>query len=101
MASHGLHGGSKALYFRLGVPDVLETLIAGPSNLGLDAPGMDSALSLGVINAILLTHRPDLEGLTTARVIHTLAERTVEAFSLAAAELEERIREDEDAGDTP
>jgi Family of unknown function (DUF5677) len=99
MASHGLHGGPRALYFRLGVLDALETLIVGPSNLGLGDPGTDAALSIGVISATLLTHRPDLEGLTTAKVIHALVERAMEAFSVAEAELEQRVLEEETAGE--
>ncbi len=94
MASHGVHGGPRALYFRLGVPDALETLIAGPSNLGLGDPGIDASLSLGVIDAVLLTHRADLEGLTTAKVIHALVDRAVAAFSEAEAESQRRLAED-------
>ena len=99
MASHGLHGGPRALFFRLGVPDALETLIAGPSNLGLGDPGMDASLSLGVVCATLLTHRPDLEGLTTATVIQALVGDAAEAFSAAEAELERRMAEEEEEAD--
>jgi hypothetical protein len=94
MASHGVHGGPKALFHDLGVTDALETLIAGPSNYGLADPGMDAAISFGIATTTLLTHRPDLEGLTTAKVIHALVGETVDAFAAAGAELERRIAEE-------
>jgi hypothetical protein len=94
MASHGVHGGPKALFHDLGVTDALETLIAGPSNYGLADPGMDAAISFGITTTTLLTHRPDLEGLTTAKVIHALVGDAVDAFAAAGEELERRIADE-------
>ena len=102
MASHGLHGGPRALYFRLGVPDALESLVAGPSNLGLGGPGAHAAVSLGVIDAMLLTHRVDLEGLTMVKVIQALVDRAETAFAEAEAESQRRLAEEtseSEAGD--
>jgi hypothetical protein len=91
VASHGVHGGPRALLSRLGVPDAVGTLIVGPSNAGLSDAGQDAAITLRVICTRLLAHRADLEGSTTARIIGLFAQDTVDAFVRAEQEMDRRI----------
>jgi hypothetical protein len=95
-ASDSLHAGPKALFFRLGSDDAIETPIAGPSNLGLEDPGMGAAISLTISTATLLAHRADMEGIVTTRVMLEMSRRAVRAFSRAGRILDRRIAEEAD-----
>ena len=93
-ANAAVHGGSARLSNRLGVDDALVTLLTGPSNLGLDAPGSDTALSLSMITATTLLHRANMDSLVSARVVIELADDARRAFEAGGKRLAELVAAD-------
>lgn len=81
MASDNVHANSHGNFFKLGgfSPDV-DTLLAGPSNMGLADPGHGTALSLHQITAALVSTAPTLDSLTELMVLGLLEEETGVAF---------------------
>lgn len=64
MASLNVHTYSKSLFFELGSPQgKLPLLMAGPSNLGLADPAVQSCHSLQLVNYAVLRHWPAWHGL--------------------------------------
>jgi hypothetical protein len=72
LACMNVHGGPRGLFFRLGLLEHQDTLLAGPSTNGLGEPIQNSAYSLLQITASLLTFKPNLDYLTTLNVLHKI-----------------------------
>ena len=95
MASHNVHGGSHAAFFKLGIGETDRTvLLAGPSNQGLADPGHGVALSLTQMTAALADAYPTVDRLVSVMVMNLLQHETGEAF-LRANEKAERITQHE------
>lgn len=62
MASQCIHVGSRNLYSRPGLPLGEAVLLAGPSDIGFEAPGRLAAISLAMITTNLLELRDTSEG---------------------------------------
>ena len=91
MASHNVHGGSHAAFFKLGIGETDRTvLLAGPSNQGLADPGHGVALSLTQMTAALADAYPAVDRLVLVMVMSLLEHETGETF-LRAHEEAERI----------
>jgi hypothetical protein len=84
MASEGLHAGSRALKFTLGLRRGEDLLLAGPSDAGLQDPGVCTALSLAQATVALLTSRPEVSALVGALAIQRLAREVEGDFNEAA-----------------
>lgn len=96
-ANSALHAGSLRLSRRLGVPDAGIQLIVGPSNMGLEEAGINTALTLAITSSALLSHRANLDSLVSLRAILDLSDDAQRSFGSAAEELEQRIAEEEKA----
>ena len=89
MASHNVHANAHGAYFRLGLSlQTNDVLLAGPSNVGLADPGHSTAISLCQITAVLLTTKPNLDGIVIPKILLTLVDEIGEAFLQAHRELE-------------
>lgn len=93
-ANAALHGGAQRLTRRLGTDDPQVRPLVGPSNLGLDEPGIYTALSLSVITTTLLSHEANMDSLVSARVVKEMGNDAREAFAAAAAVMEQRIAQE-------
>lgn len=93
-ANAAMHGGPKRLSYRLGVEDAVRTWLTGPSNLGLQQPGIYTSISLSIATVNMLVHRANMEDLITARVVLELSGDANRAFGHAANLLDERIAEE-------
>ena len=80
LASHGVHANPKGAFFRLGLIDQAEILLAGPSNLGLADAGQNTAISLGQITTELGTLNPNLDELVLMKVVLTLVDEIPKRF---------------------
>jgi len=83
MASHNVHANPKGVFFKLGLMDKQEVLLAGPSNAGLSDPGQSTAISLLQITSALCTLQPDLDSIVGQKVLVRLTDEAVEAFASA------------------
>jgi hypothetical protein len=93
-ANAALHGGAQRLTRRLGTDDAQARPLVGPSNLGLEEPGIYTALSLTMVTTTLLSHEPDMDSLVSARVVLEMGNDAQEAFVAAAEFMEQRIAEE-------
>ncbi len=81
MACHNIHANPKGLFFRLGLyPESGDTLLAGPSNVGLTDPGHSTAISLAQITAALLTHQPNIDRMVVCKILIELETEIGEAL---------------------
>lgn len=81
MASHNVHAGPKAMFFRLGLYQNPDILLAGPSNVGLADPGQATAISLGQVTSnLLLSREPNIDRLVTCQIIMKLTQEIEEQF---------------------
>ncbi len=90
MASHNVHANPKGVFFRLGLLDESQVLLAGPSNAGLADPGHGAALSLAQVSIALGILQPTLDNNVCLQIIAQLVEELGEACGQA----HERLTED-------
>ena len=87
MASHNVHANPKGVFFKLGLLDETQALLAGPSNAGLADPGHCAAISLAQVSAALSTLAPTLDNLVALRIMLALEAEIGEAFGAAHEKL--------------
>jgi hypothetical protein len=92
-ASQNVHAGPHALFSVLGTDDP-DLLLAGASNVDLEAPGANAAHSLALATVELLARQPTIEDLASMHVVMALSHEAEEAFATAADVLAERIEEE-------
>ena len=80
MASHNVHANPKGVFFKLGLLDESQAMLAGPSDIGLGDPGHCTALSLALISAQLFLLQPTLDNGVVLRIIVQLRDEIGEAF---------------------
>lgn len=91
MASDNVHANAHASIYRLGLGLSQlggDTLLAGPSNMGLADPGHSTALSLGQITINLIGTRPSMCSSLTASLIVKLQDRVGCEFLKVHREIE-------------
>lgn len=71
MSSNAVHGGSRALFYQLGLHKYRQgkTLLAGPTNLGLADPIQGTAISLNQISCSLIGLEPDIKDIIAMRIM--------------------------------
>jgi len=89
MASHNVHANPKGVFFKLGLLNEVDVLLAGPSNAGLADPGHSTALSLLQVSTALGLLKPTLDSLVLLRILTKLEDEVGEAFMEAHRRLEE------------
>ena len=88
MASHNVHANPKGVFFKLGLIEEVDMLLAGPSNAGLADPGDSAAISLMQVSAALGTLQPNLDSLVILRVLARLRDEISHSLMRAHRELE-------------
>ncbi|CAE6754636.1 DUF5677 domain-containing protein [Paraburkholderia haematera] len=88
LASHNVHAGPHALFFRLGLMGE-PGLLAGASNAGLMEPGQNTAVSLALISILLANDRDTLDGVVTMKLVQILKYEIGEEFAKAERKLQE------------
>ena len=91
MASDNVHANSHASLYRLGLGlDQFggDTLLAGPSNMGLADPGHSTAISLGQVTRSLIGMRPDMCSSLMSSIVIKLQHRVGDEFLKVHRELE-------------
>lgn len=88
MASHNVHANPKGVFFRLGVLDESQVLLAGASNAGLTDPGQCTALSLAQLSTAHATLDPTLDVCAAMKIINDLVPEIAEAFATVGREWE-------------
>jgi hypothetical protein len=87
MASHNVHANAKGLFFRLGLMEDSDILLAGASNAGLTDPGHATAIALSQISAVLVSLAPTLDTTLSAKILLQLADEVGDAFAEADHQL--------------
>ncbi|WP_292388896.1 DUF5677 domain-containing protein [Methanosarcina sp. UBA5] len=92
MASNAVHAEPNGTFFNIGLSkaDEEKILLAGPSDSGLADPGSGTAVSLNLINTILITSRPTVENLIILQATSMLVNEINEAFLEAHKFIEEQ-----------
>ena len=88
LASHSVHADPKGAFFRLGLLEQSQVLLAGPSTFGLAEAGQDTAISLGQITSGLGTLDPTLDHLVAMKIVLALVDRTQRSFVRIHQDLE-------------
>ncbi len=83
MASHNVHANSKGVFFKLGLLNECQILLAGPSNAGLTEPGQCAALSLAQVSAAIGGLQPTLDNDVALHIISQLVPEIAEVFGEA------------------
>lgn len=91
MASHSVHPSAKSLSFTLGLKNMGNIMLAGPSNADLEKPGCRTAISISQINSVLLTREPDYLNLVVAKILLYLSEEIQQEFLIAAQSIGEQV----------
>lgn len=89
MASHNVHANPKGVFFKLGLFDETDMLLAGPSNAGLTDPGHSAAISLLHVSVAQVMIQPNLDSLVGLRILIKLTDEIGEAFRSAHLQLVE------------
>ena len=89
MASHNVHANPKGVFFKLGLFDEADVLLAGPSNAGLTDPGHSAAISLLHVSVAQGMIQPNLDSLVGLRILSSLTDEIGEAFHSAHLQLAE------------
>jgi hypothetical protein len=92
LASHNIHAGPHALYFRLGDASEGSMLLLGPSDAGLTEPGQNTAVALVKTVSALLGEPYSLDKIVTMHILLRLRDATVKAFAKADKELTRAVR---------
>jgi hypothetical protein len=83
MASHPVHANPKGVFFKLGLLDGSQILLAGPTNAGLTEPGHGAAISLAQVSAALGQLDPTFDNTVALRMIVQIVGELGEAFGQA------------------
>lgn len=94
-ANAALHAGSRRLSYRLGVEDAMRVWLTGPSNAGLDDPGISTSISLTMATVTTILYRPSMDDLISARALMELSDDADAAFRAGAAEYDRRVAEED------
>ena len=97
MAIHNVHANAKGVFFKLGLLDESQVLLAGPSNAGLTDPGHGAALSLMQVSAAVGLLEPTVDNIIAVKMIAALTEEIGEAFMRA----NKRLAEDSQSASEP
>lgn len=103
LASHNVHANPKGVFFKLGLLDEADLLLAGGSNAGLADPGSNTAVSLVQACSSLMRLQPSFDGMAAIRTLLALGEETGLAFQSAHEKLLNEVKEidSEDGLDLP
>ena len=80
LASHQVHSNPKGVFFKMGLMDETDVLLAGPSDFGLADPGQNTAVSLSQVTSSLFAVAPTLDGIVGAKILTALAPEVCELF---------------------
>jgi hypothetical protein len=86
MASHNVHANPKGVFFKLGLVEQREILLAGPSDVGLADPGYATALSLMQISTALVHLNPSFDNELITKIMLALANEIGAAFAASHAQ---------------
>lgn len=67
----------------------VDILLAGPSNAGLSEPGQSTAIAMLQVSAALMTLQPNLDGMVTLKMLHSMVDRARDEFHKAHIRLVE------------
>ena len=81
LASHQVHSNPKGVFFKMGLMDETDALLAGPSDFGLADPGQNTAISLSQITCSLVTVAPTLDGIIGAKILTALTPEVCDLFA--------------------
>jgi hypothetical protein len=87
LASHNVHSTPKGAFFRLGLLEGTDLLLAGPSNAGLEEPGQNAGLCLLKTTLALALLKPTLDGIVAVKMMNKLTEELGPAFVKAGESL--------------
>ena len=88
LASHSVHANPKGIFFRLGLVEQTDILLAGPSIYGLADPGQNVAISLGQITAALVSLEPTLDEIVAIKVVLLMVDHIQESIVRVQQDLE-------------
>lgn len=69
--------------------------LTGPSNAGLDDPGISTSISLTMATVTTILYRPSMDDLISARALMELSDDADAAFRAGAAEYDRRVAEED------
>ena len=88
LASHNVHAGPQALFFRLGLMGE-SGLLAGASNAGLTEPGQNTAITFTLISVLLVGDCINFDRLVIMKIMLQLRNEIPLAFARAESKLQE------------
>lgn len=91
MASHNIHANPKGAFFKLGLLNETDLLLAEPSNFGLADPGQATAISLAQVATSLLHLDTTLDGVIVLKIMMALSAEIGETFVAIQKKLESEI----------
>lgn len=86
-----MHANPTGTFFKLGLLDEVNLLLAGPSNAGLADPGQNAALSLTQLSSALLVLQTTFDNLVALRTMLLLEGEIGEMF----LDADQCLKEDE------
>jgi hypothetical protein len=74
MASHNVHANARGIFFKLGLFDESQVLLAGPSNSGLADPGHATAIALCQVSSCLVILDPTIDNFVQMKIMSGLCD---------------------------
>jgi hypothetical protein len=87
LASHNVHANPKGVFFKLGLLEEENLLLAGPSNAGLADPGHSAAISLVQTSTPLGLLHPTFDNIVALRIMVLLEHEIGQTFGDAHQQL--------------
>lgn len=91
MASHNVHANPKGVFFKLGLLEESDILLAGPSNAGLSDPGQSAAIALLQVTTTLCVLNPDIDSIVGQKILARLTDEACQLFASAHEKLIEEV----------
>jgi hypothetical protein len=73
MACNSVHAGPKSIFFNIGLSNLRDVLLVGPSNIGFTDPAQLSSISLLQITTLIITMNPTYENLIVINALNKLS----------------------------
>lgn len=86
-ASDVVHAGQRAIRYPISTNGDLAQILAGPSNLGLEEAGVQTAYTLTALSTLLISPRASMKQLVELGTFELLRNKTARAFIQAASDL--------------
>jgi len=92
MACNSVHSGPKSIFYNIGLSNLRDVLLVGPSNIGFTDPAQLSSISLLQITSLIIRMNPTYENLIVINALEKLNTEIPVVFDNIQKQIEDEER---------